>query len=307
MKPIRTKILALMAGPALALALAGTPAPGIAAPPAALAPAPAAPALRAQLKDAAAALDRMRRNADAFRAELQLAADEIPPTLAARFQVRLGQMERSIRELTGKVEDLAYKLAKAEKDNEKFRNDIEFRLKELEQGRTASRRAPADRTAPNTPPRRTDPGTDRSTDRSTDRTAGPVTLPDGAPAEQYRFAIEMLRKAQYKAAASAFRQFIKRHPKHPLTGNAHYWLGEAFYVQGDFREAAILFADGFRNFPRHAKAPDTLLKLGMTMARLNKNQEACAALAELRRRFPKAGGHIRRAAAAERRKLGCSA
>lgn len=302
MTPIRTTTLALLAAPALLLALAGTPAPGRAATPAGLS-APSVPALHVQLADTAAALRRMRRNAAAFRAELQLAADELPPTLAARFQVRLGQMERSIRELTGKVEDLSYKLAKAAKDNEKFRNDVEFRLKELEQGRTASRRAPTDRT----PPDRTGRTTDRRDPPPADRTDAPVTLPNGPAGEQYRFAIELLRKARYTAAASAFRQFIKRHPRHPLAGNAHYWLGEAFYVQRDYRQAAILFADGFRQFPRHAKAADILLKLGMTMARLNKNQEACATLAELRRRFPKAGTHIRRAAAAERRKLGCSA
>lgn len=310
MRPIGTTLFALAATPALLLATAGAPA--VAAPPAppavqspkpetasATAAATAPSALRAQLHDAVGRLDRLRRDAAAFRAQVQLAADEIPPTAAARFDVRLSQMERSIRELTGKIEDLAYKVKQAEK----FQASVDERLKALEQGRTA----PPGKRTDRQPDRRTDQQTDRRNPPPSDRTAVPVTLPEGPPAEQYGFAIGLLRKARYTAAAAAFKQFIRLHPRHRLAGNAHYWLGEAYYVQGDYRQAAIQFADGFQKFPKHAKAPDILLKLGMTMAKLNKNQEACATLAELRRRFPKASNHVRRAAAAERRRLGCSA
>ncbi len=301
MKPIGSTLFALVAAPMLLLAGTGV---ATAAPPGNSAatvspgtgPDTAPAALRTQLRAAADRLGRLRRDAAAFRARIQLAADEIPPTAAARFEVRLSQMERSIRELTGKIEDLAYKVKQAEK----FQASVDERLRALEQGRNTGPRTPTDRTAPPSRNDRTD------TTPPSDRTAAPVTLPAGPPAEQYRFAIGLLRKARYTAAAAAFKQFIRLHPRHRLAGNAHYWLGEAYYVQGDYREAAIQFADGFQKFPKHPKAPDILLKLGMTMAKLNKNQEACATLAELRRRFPRASSHIRRAAAAERRKLGCT-
>jgi len=69
--------------------------------------------------------------------------------------------------------------------------------------------------------------------------------------------------------------------------------------------AAIRFADGFQKFPKHPKAPDNLLKLGMAMARLDKAREACASLAELRRRYPAAPSYVKRKAARERKKLDC--
>ena len=32
-----------------------------------------------------------------------------------------------------------------------------------------------------------------------------------------------------------FEDFLKRHPSHQLAGNAQYWLGETFYVRGQYR------------------------------------------------------------------------
>jgi tol-pal system protein YbgF len=304
MNRARVTLLAVLAAPALATAVTGGAPSAVAAPPAPAAPERTSAALRDKLRTVTAELNRLRRGAARFRVRLQLAADELPPTLAARYEIRLSQMERSIQQLTGKVEDLAYQVRQAAKEAKKFRTDVEYRLRALEQGRTATRPARPDASRPHDTTR--PPARDQHAERR-DQPPATTTLPEGSPAAQYAYAIGLLRKERYAKAAAAFRQFIKRHPRHRLTGNAYYWLGEAYYVRSDYRHAAILFADGYRKFPRHLKAPDMLLKLGLTMARLNKNQQACAALAELRRRFPDAGGYIRRAAAAERRKLGCSA
>src|SRR5690606_9666774 len=104
---------------------------------------------------------------------------------------------------------------------------------------------------------------------------------------------------------AALLDFIKRHPNDALTANAYYWLGENYYAQGRFRDAAYQFADGFRKFPTHRKAQDSLFKLGLSFVRQNKTQEACAAFAEYRKRFPTGG--LRREAEAEQRRLRCPA
>ena len=114
-----------------------------------------------------------------------------------------------------------------------------------------------------------------------------------------------MRQARYDRAAEAFQEFLRRHPKGRFAGNAYYWLGETYYAQQNYRLAAIRFADGFKKFPKHPKAPDNLLKLGMSMAHLKKTKEACASWAELKRRYPSAPGYVKRKAAQERKKLGC--
>ena len=58
-------------------------------------------------------------------------------------------------------------------------------------------------------------------------------------------------------------------------------------------------------YPKSAKAPDDLLKLGMSLARANQKQNACVALAQLDRRFPASRGAIKERAAAEKKRLGC--
>ena len=52
---------------------------------------------------------------------------------------------------------------------------------------------------------------------------------------------------------------------HKLAGNAQYWLGETHYVRRDYKAAATAFLNGYTTFENSPKAPDSLLKLGMTL------------------------------------------
>jgi tol-pal system protein YbgF len=114
-----------------------------------------------------------------------------------------------------------------------------------------------------------------------------------------------LKQADYPAAEGAMRSFIREHPGTPLAGNAQYWLGETYYARGRYAEAASAFAAGFKNYPRGEKAPDDLLKLGMSLARANQKQNACIAFAQLDHAFPHPGAAIQERAAVERKRLGC--
>ena len=90
-----------------------------------------------------------------------------------------------------------------------------------------------------------------------------------------------------------------------MASNAQYWLGETFYARGKYMEAASAFADGYKRYPKGAKAVDELLKLGMSLARANQKPNACVALAQLDRDFPNPGASIKERAAAEKKRLGC--
>jgi len=136
--------------------------------------------------------------------------------------------------------------------------------------------------------------------------SGSNVLPDAPPQAQYEHAFKLLRERDYAKAEKAMKAFVDAHPKHKLAGNAKYWLGETYYVRGEYNQAAVVFAEGFRSYPDSRKAPDNLLKLGITLAKIDKVDKACRLFSELQKRFPDAAQNIRHRAERERERLGCS-
>jgi tol-pal system protein YbgF len=127
----------------------------------------------------------------------------------------------------------------------------------------------------------------------------------GTPDEQYQNAFSLLRATKYNEAEKALKSFIAQYPDHPLTGNANYWLGETYYVRADYNNAALTFAEGYKKYPKSGKAPDNLLKLGMSLAALGERDDACKALTELDSRYPNANDNVKQRAAKERQRNGC--
>ena len=130
-------------------------------------------------------------------------------------------------------------------------------------------------------------------------------LPAGKPKDQYTFALNLLRQTKYKDAEQALAQFIATRAEHPLAGNARYWLGETYYVQKDYEQAAQTFFNGYRVSPSNVKAPDMLLKLGMSLFQIKKPKEACATFDKLAHDFPNAPARIKSAVVREKKRLRC--
>ncbi len=130
-------------------------------------------------------------------------------------------------------------------------------------------------------------------------------MPTGSASAQYDAAFGLLRKADYEGAEDALRSFVRAHPNDPLAGNAQYWLGESYYARGRYTEAAAAFADGYKRYPKGPKAPDELLKLGMSLGHANQKHNACIALMQLDHDFPHPGNAVKDRAGQEKKKLGC--
>ncbi len=136
----------------------------------------------------------------------------------------------------------------------------------------------------------------------------PAAIPGGDagnPKQSYETAYGYLLQQNYGAAETAFDEFLVRHPNDALAGNAQYWLGESFFVRGQFKQAAGAFLKGYQTYARSAKAPDSLLKLAMSLDRLGQKEAACTSYNELNTRFPAASQTIKARADSERRRIGC--
>jgi tol-pal system protein YbgF len=126
----------------------------------------------------------------------------------------------------------------------------------------------------------------------------------GDPEAIYERSYESLLRRQFGDAEVGFRSFLEQHRDHSLAGNAQYWLGETYYVQGDYKQAAQAFLSGYRDFPKSRKAADSLLKLGLSLNRLGQKEQACAAYTQVGSQFPKAV-EARKRAQSEIKRAGC--
>jgi tol-pal system protein YbgF len=127
------------------------------------------------------------------------------------------------------------------------------------------------------------------------------------PQQLYEQAYGYLLQKDYSAAESGFEDFLKRHANHQLAGNAQYWLGETYYVRGQYRAAAAAFLKGYQTYTRSPKAPESLLKLAMSLQRLGQKDAACSSYSELATKYPNPPAHVKSIAQAERQRSGCGA
>ncbi|MHC8509233.1 MAG: tol-pal system protein YbgF [Rhodospirillales bacterium] len=125
------------------------------------------------------------------------------------------------------------------------------------------------------------------------------------PEDQYKQAFGLLRQSRYGDAETALKGFLGANGRHKLASNAHYWLGETYYVRGLYLEAARTFLAGYEAAPGGAKAPDALLKLGMSLGGLQHEAEACDAFDKLEREFPSPAPGIAGALAREKQRYEC--
>jgi tol-pal system protein YbgF len=121
----------------------------------------------------------------------------------------------------------------------------------------------------------------------------------------YDRALNALQQGEYGAAETDLRQMLADFPVHNLAGHAQYWLGETYYVRQDYKRAAETFLTGYTQYADSPKAPDSLLKLGITLNAIGQKKTGCDAFAELGAKFPDAPQAIVKRAEIEKRRAGC--
>lgn len=126
------------------------------------------------------------------------------------------------------------------------------------------------------------------------------------PKALYSTAYGYLIQRDYSAAETAFDDFLRQFPNHPLAGNAIYWMGESLFVRGQYRAAASAFLKGYQTYSKSEKAPESLLKLAMSLQRLGQKDAACSSFNELNVKFPNAPARVKSAAQSERQRGGCT-
>jgi len=133
-----------------------------------------------------------------------------------------------------------------------------------------------------------------------------ATLPPTAtPKDEYDMAYGYVLHRDYALAEQAFRDFLRKYPDERLAPEAQYWLGESLFQRQRYRDAAENFLALSTKYEHSGKAPDALLRLGQSLAALNQKEAACATLAEVGRKFPRASASVKRGVAQEQKRVHC--
>lgn len=106
--------------------------------------------------------------------------------------------------------------------------------------------------------------------------AGLRGLPSGfrTGVRSYDEALAMYYRHEYARSHKAFTAFIEGNKGHRLLPNALYWQGESAYSQGEHVSAILSFKTITSQYPKHPKAADALLKIGMSYERLKDSANA---------------------------------
>lgn len=264
------------------------------------------------LSDRMAVLEQQMQQMQAQQRNTQPAAGAVQ-TLSDR----LDQLENQMRQYLNQQEQAEYNNRRLAERVDKLVADVDYRFGVLENGgkppvpgstQTSSDNSAAPKDLNSGAPMqlRTGPAPAAQPQQQAAAAAPKVTLPPGSAQDRYDFSYKLLLKGDYAGAEQAFTEWLGAYPDEKLAGNAQYWLAESSYARKDYEKAAANFLKGYQKYPKSPKAPDSLVKLGMSLTNINKKQEACAVFRQLSADFPNPPPSVRQLAAAERARAGCS-
>ncbi len=131
-----------------------------------------------------------------------------------------------------------------------------------------------------------------------------VAILDG-PRDQYNAALQAFQSGQFQQAEDGFKAFIIANPGHRLTPDADFYIGETYFQRSRPREAAEQYLKVTTDFAKSNRAPESMVRLGQTLAALGNKDQACATFIEFGKRYPTATASVKRLADREMAKNHC--
>ena len=250
-----------------------------------------------------------------------------------RHLLKLSEIENQFRDLTNKFEEINFKLDKLSNRLTKLQSDNQLRFEQVE--KTMSNVVSSDAASLSdsiTDQNKILPGSsepqdlgsisykDMTTTESTQQTQSVDStstvvlenvesieklLPDASPEKQYEFATSFLKVGDYNTAERALKEFIQSNPNHNLAGNAQYWFAETFRIRQLYVDAASAYLEGYQKYPKSEKAPDNLLKLGVSLVQIGEKDQGCMMITSLEKEYPEASQSILQKAKYEEKKFEC--
>ncbi len=220
-------------------------------------------------------------------------------------QQRINDMEQSLRNLTGQVEQFGYDIRTIKDKLSQLETETNFRLNQLEGNPGGSPPPSAGSDAGSKPP----PSSDDNdvAGPKPPGTIGDVPAPQGGQDVEslYNTAMDHLTRAEYDEALRLFKQVVSSYPESDEAAQAQYWIADIHYVRKDYESAAVAFAEVLKKYPNAGRGPEAMLKLGLSLIALDRKKDGCTTLAAIKGKYPKASDAILGRADREAKKAGC--
>jgi len=257
-----------------------------------------------------------------LKSSSSVSSDGLNEDIMTKHLLKLNEIENQFRELTNKFEEVNFKLDKLSTRVTKIQSDTQLRFSDLEIGAITSTEekrtplpgstkpqdfgaAPAYQTS-NLPQKQSINSIESAkTVIAEEPEPRESLLPDKPAKEQYEFAVSFMKIGDYETAEFALKEFIDKNKDHDLAGSAQYWYGETFRIRQLYSDAATAYLDGYQNYPKSNKAPDNLLKLGITMVQLGEKDQGCKMISGIEKEYPKANKSVLQKAQYEQKKFKC--
>jgi tol-pal system protein YbgF len=249
-------------------------------------------------------------------------SDGLNEDIMTKHLLKLNEIEDQFRELTNKFEEVNFKLDKLSSRVTKIQSDTQLRFSDLESGSIKPKKEKQVSLPGSSKPQDfgATPGYQTSNlpkEQSINSVESAKTviaeepekrdslLPNKPAEEQYDFAVSFMKIGDYETAEFALKEFIDKNKDHDLAGSAQYWYGETFRIRQLYSDAATAYLDGYQNYPKSKKAPENLLKLGITMVQLGEKDQGCKMISGLKKEYPKANKSVLQKAQYEQKKFKC--
>lgn len=208
-------------------------------------------------------VEELRKNQETTIRELARTVSELKDV-----QNAVAQREKSVEGQTSQVQVLDRRIEESENGLKSIRETVQDLTRQVEKLTVP--------VAPVTPVREkvAEPPVERPVQRG------------GSPEQLYNAALAVYHSRELGQAVLEFTDLIARFPKHPLAGNAQFWIGEAYYAQRDYRQALGEYQKVVERFPKGNKAPDSLLKIGLSYRALREPGRAHEAWERVVQEFP---------------------
>jgi tol-pal system protein YbgF len=140
--------------------------------------------------------------------------------------------------------------------------------------------------------------------------AAPNFVPSGVPfndaREQFKAAVAAYHAGQYSDAESLFKAYLDANKGAANAADAIFYIGETYMQRSRPREAAEQYLKVSTEYAKSPRAPESMVRLGLALARLGNTEQACATFAEVGRRYPTAPASVKKSADRESATLRCT-
>ena len=132
------------------------------------------------------------------------------------------------------------------------------------------------------------------------------SVPFNDAKEQFKAAVAAYHAGQYADAEALFKAYLEANKGAANAPDAIFYIGETYMQRSRPREAAEQYLKVSTEYAKSPRAAESMVRLGLALARLGNTEQACATFAEVGRRYPTASPVVKSSADRESVRLRCT-